>query len=111
MSKRARLESVTPWLQDYRERVLFHPQAVQAEPRIDSLAIGGKDPVVIEITRPLRSQLLDFPTTHEDGLDAYVQGLRFIRQWVLPYENEDEDEDIKYNPKKDVDLNIRVIST
>ena len=108
LSKRSRLESITPWLQDHRQRVLFHPQVIELEPQTFTASIGGPNPTVIECRRTLRHQMLNFPTTHDDVLDSTVQGLRFTRQWILPYENEDED-----NPPRntaEVDMKVRVIS-
>jgi hypothetical protein len=105
LSKKARLESITPWLQDYRERVLFHPRTIQIDPQPFAVAIGGKDPASYEAQRTLRTQLIDFPTTHDDVMDSVVQGLRFIRQCILPLENADEE----FNPANapEVDVGIR----
>jgi hypothetical protein len=107
LSKKARLESITPWLQDYRERVLFHPRTTQLDPQPFNIIVGGKDPTQAEARRTLRTQLLDFPTTHDDVMDAVVQGLRFIRQYVLPFDNTEADEDPHAH---DVDVDIKMIA-
>lgn len=108
LSKKARLESVTPWMQDYRERVLFHPRTIELDPQPFNVVIGGKDPTQAEARRTLRSQLLDFPTNHDDVMDAYVQGLRFIRQCILPLDNEEENDPEQRG--HEVDIEIRTIA-
>jgi hypothetical protein len=86
LNKRIRLEGITPWLQDYRQRVLFHPRAVTTAQGPFPLVVDGPEPAVYEAQRTLRTQLLDFPTAHDDVMDSLVQGLTFIRGNVVPYE-------------------------
>lgn len=110
LSKRTRLESVTPWMQDYRERILFHPRTVQHEPKPHYIQIGGPQPAQVEAIRNLRSQLLDFPTTHDDTMDSYVQGLRYIRQCVLPLDNEDQELSPEERNAPTIDIDVKAIS-
>jgi hypothetical protein len=108
ISKQARLESVTPWMEEPRELILFHPRSIDPTPKAMDIQLHGPIPAHAESLRDLRRQLLDFPTTHDDILDSFTQGLRFIRQWIIPYENEGGDED---NDQRmpEVDVNVTFI--
>jgi hypothetical protein len=86
LNKRIRLEGITPWLQDYRQRVLFHPRSITTDQTPFPIAVDGPEPAVYEANRTLRTQLLDFPTAHDDVMDSLVQGLTFIRGNIVPYE-------------------------
>jgi hypothetical protein len=92
ISKRQRLESITPLLQDSRERLLFHPQTVQLDPQPFPIMLGGDNPTMAQARRTLRSQLLNFPTTHDDVADSFTHGLRYIRHHCLPYEGSPDGE-------------------
>ena len=83
LSKQQRLESITPWMQDPDQKILFHPRTVDPDPQTFYITVGGRDPTTVEARRNLRSQLLDFPTTHDDILDSYVQGMRYIRHHII----------------------------
>lgn len=92
LSKQQRLESITPWLQDPDERILFHPRTIQSKPKPFSITVGGKTPETAEALRPLRDQLLNFPTKHDDVMDSVIQGLRFISQYVVSSTKNEDDE-------------------
>ena len=116
ISKQARLESITPWMEDPRELILFHPRAIQPNPKTDIVYLHGKQAqdtgdVQNEILRDLRRQLLDFPTTHDDILDSFTMSLRYARQWILPYEDiEEEDMELNTNPhQKEVNIEVKYI--
>jgi len=106
LGKQQRLESITPWLQDSAQKVLFHPRTIDPDPQAFNILVGGKDPTSAEAKRPLRSQLLDFPTTHDDVLDSFVQGLRYIRHYVIGIDAEEIDPE---SQAKDIDVSVRTI--
>jgi hypothetical protein len=111
LSKEARLRSITPWLEDPRELVLFHPRVVQpAPPEFDIHVDMGPEGVHrATAKRDLRKQLIDFPTSHDDIMDSEVQNLRYLRQWMVPYEGETDDEE-RINPNTpEVELKVRMI--
>lgn len=113
LSKKARLESITPWLQDPRQRILFHPRTIEVDPKPFNIIVQNprtpdEPPTRSEALRPLRKQLIDFPTTHDDVMDATVQALRYIRQCVLPLDNETE-ESRDEDRAQDLGLEVRTI--
>ncbi len=107
LPKKERLRSVTPWLQDPDQVVLFHPRTIQIEHQPFEIDIGGKVPITTLAERTLRSELLDFPTTHDDVCDSFVQGLRFIRQHVLELDDGDNDEDADREAETQVMITVR----
>lgn len=106
LSKKQRLESVTPMLQHSAQHILIHPRCVEPDPQEFAVTIGGDDPTTAMAKRMLRGQWLDFPTTHDDVSDSTVQGLRYISQWVIPLSEGMEAED--HAP--DIDFGVRSIS-
>jgi hypothetical protein len=111
LSKEQRLSSITPWLEDHRELVLFHPRVIKPGPPEFDITIDMKEEGVhrAQAKRDLRKQMVDFPTTHDDIMDSTVQNLRYLRQWIVPYEGATDD-DQRTNPHTpDVELNVRMI--
>lgn len=107
LSKQQRLESITPWLQDPAQKVLFHPRTVNPDPQEFNVTIAGKSPITTTAKHTLRSQLLDFPTTHDDVVDSLVQGLRYIRHYVLGIDADQIDPEAQAG---EVDVSIRTCS-
>lgn len=104
LSKRERTRSVTPWLQDPRQVVLFNKFVVESSPRPFTVQLNKPVRTEVEATRTLRHQALNFPTRHDDVLDAVVQGLRFIRYYVLPHDIEEGEN----HNVADVDFSVRI---
>lgn len=56
--------------------IWFHPRAIAEAPQPDVVVV---DQMYLEIERPLREQMLSFPTLHDDVLDAATQLLNWVR--------------------------------
>ena len=113
LSKQQRLESITPMLQDPSQRILFHPKTIEIEPPENQTITINKlnDVITVEVMRDLRNQLLNFPTVHDDGMDSLVQGLRYIKQFVLPSDSAGDDEDDEDDSRApSVTMDIRTLA-
>lgn len=119
-SKKARLQACTPLLEHPEQRVLFNPSTIQSKPKPFELFIPEPEPAQEYAERPLRSQLLDFPTKHDDAMDSFTQGMTFIRNTIIPQEmfqslnnegrnDDDVDEDSPFNQAPTMDLNVTTI--
>ena len=97
ISKKQRLESVTPLLESPEQRVLFAPKTIQAKPEPFTIFIPKPIPANERAERPLRSQMLNFPTKHDDALDSFTQALRFARSTIIPQDLFGDD----YDPADD----------
>lgn len=88
-SKGQRLMEVVPLLQRPQGEaplVYFHPQTIDTAPQPFFLDVAGAP---YEALRDLRSQLLGFPTEHDDIMDSLVHGLRWAHENLISYETVD----------------------
>jgi len=88
ISKGQRLLNMTPLLELDEEAgidrpiMLFHPRVIDPHPHPFYLTLS--DGTVLEAMRTLRSELLDFPTQHDDVMDSLTQNGNWQRRFLLP---------------------------
>jgi len=116
LSKKERLSGVTPLIENPNQQVLFHPQCIQPNPQPRQLQVDDRPPyslVMQDVDDSLRLQLLDFPTTHDDIMDAFVQNLQYASSYLIPDPNADPDsqdqEDQPVLPHQQTEVGITIL--
>lgn len=83
LDKGQRLIRVTPLLEPMEgahRSVRFHPQLIEENPTPYYITVGDTP---FEAMRDLYSQLVGFPTEHDDILDSFTQGLHWIHSFLV----------------------------
>lgn len=60
----------------------FHPSVIDPFPEVFHISL--EDGTTVQCQRTLRHEILDFPTTHDDCLDAFTQGINWIKTILIP---------------------------
>jgi len=108
-SKQTRLESITPLLEDPRQLVRFNHRIIATSPPPYQVYIPEPNPEQVQAERELRKQLLNFPTKHDDILDATVQGLRYIRQVVIPRIHPTDADEGENNNSQEMEADVKFL--
>lgn len=84
-SKGERLMSAATLLQPLEGHppiVGFHPEVIHPFPKDFTITLDDGTTVVCK--RKLRHQLLNFPTSHDDVMDSFTQGVNWIKRVLIP---------------------------
>ncbi|RMD99272.1 MAG: hypothetical protein D6812_11885 [Deltaproteobacteria bacterium] len=93
-SKADRLRESQPLFAHRPPILTFTPRVVLPQSKQEEEFYINIENLPVPALRPLRRQILNFPTTHDDALDSLTQALNYASRYFLevPTTSEDEDE-------------------